>query len=707
MSCNANSEFPHQKLSNFQSVPSCQLTVLWPPRCRNWSARIIRIPTKMLVLLACRWITARRRAQAHKRLDCSIISMVRRKDPILRPAILTSVFLRNTIGTSGIPIASFSSSSTLAGRKKNAAASIAPVSIPKEPQAESKATSSNKKSASAKEKGKGEPNERPDPTPKDGIQIKDVKAKKSKKKALSDATEAQKNAATPTALTTKGENRKNPDKLSMNTSKKTKDTEVPPPAQKNKDFKTGSNFTSLGHAENTQISSAKTPIEKKPKEAQVSQVKKTQIVDKSKNERFAKIETGLQQKFFEHPLSIPVTYITETPDVPAEPQSIEDTGLSIDQRFFCTSLLRRAVSNFGSDPHRPYINSSEYSPDELLDRFLDSVAFIFDTGPSSKTVTASALRDDNGPVLLLVSNSSMEKETFAHAQQILERLKRFNFGSEMEENLESDIVRILVIMGSRRIDVSQNALRILVSPLIKENKLDEISMGTLRSLQHIVSDPDPHYVCRACHGIITHDGIKHLQQTYEKQFPKKRSISQIRHFLVLLASVFSVTKILIRTLRLYRELFKNIRVEVIPSAPRMSISGPKMPQICRSISTIVPVVFSVDQRVQAHCLELLQRQDVDVIHRRLDRNLSKAQTIVHAETALVNYFRRENHRFFFPTHRYIGCSKDACYLCQLYFSSLRGLKIELRGCHKEIFLPGRIPQHRENSDREVVMENMM
>jgi hypothetical protein len=231
-------------------------------------------------------------------------------------------------------------------------------------------------------------------------------------------------------------------------------------------------------------------------------------------------------------------------------------------------------------------------------------------------------------------------------------------------------------------------------------------MGTLRSLLHIASDPDPNYVCRACHDIITHDGMKHLQQTYETTFPHNRSISEIRHFMVLLASFFSVTQILIRTLRSHRELFKNIRVEIIPSPPQMSIPGPVNPKICQSIYTIVPVVFSGDQR-RAHCLELLKRQDVDVIHRRLDRNLSKAKTIVHAETTLVNYFRRENHHFYFPTNRYIGCSKDACYLCQLYFSSLRGLKIELRGCHKEIFLPWRIPQHRENSDREAVLKNMM
>ncbi|CCX33725.1 Similar to conserved hypothetical protein [Ajellomyces capsulatus G186AR]; acc. no. EEH05913 [Pyronema omphalodes CBS 100304] len=598
----------------------------------------------------------------------------------------------------------------MAKGKKDAAALTIPVSIPAVPKEKSKAAPSHDTSETtpAKKKAKAEPIKPSDPKPKDGIQAEDVKVKKSKTKAPSDSTEVQKKVVPSTALSTKKETGKKVDELPTDSStKKKKNKMVPLPVQDNKEVKASPN--AIVDSKNEEVSSTKTPIEKKPKEAQAAQAEKNQNTTKSENKRPAKTETGLLPGFFKHPLSIPVTYIQETPALPANPPSINDTGLSIDQRFFCTSLLRRTVSHFGSGPHRPYVNPDEYSPGELLDRFLDSIASIFDTGPSGKTVTASALRDDNGPILLLASNTTIKQETFTHAQQILESLKRFNFGSDVEENLESDITRILVTIGAQRLKVSQNALRILVADLINGNaakKLDEVSMGTLRNLLHIASDPDPNYVCRACHDIITHGGMKHLQQTHETTFSNNKSISQIRHFMVLLASFFSVTKILIRTLRIHRELFKNIRVEIVPSPPRTLIPGPLNPEICQSVDTVVPVVFRVDQG-RSRCLELLKRQDVDIIHRRLDRDLSEAETIVHAETTLVNYFRRENHRFYFPANRYIGCSKDACYLCQLYFSSLRGLKIELRGCHKELFLTWRTPQHRKNSDREAVLNRMM
>jgi hypothetical protein len=421
------------------------------------------------------------------RLGCSTTSMVRRKGPTLRPGVPKSVFLRNAICAPGLRVASFSSSSILAKGKKDAAAPTVPVSTPKVPKEKSKAASSNDTSETtpAKKKAKAEPIKPSDPKPKDGIQAEDVKVQKSKTKAPSDSTEVQKKAATSTALSTKKETGKKVDELPTNSSTKKKNTEVPPPVQQNKNVKTGSNSTSPGDAKNAQVSSSKTPMEKKPKEAQAAQVEKSQSTTKSENKRPAKTETGLQPSFLKHPLSIPVTYIQETPALPANPPSINDTGLSIDQRFFCTSLLRRAVSHFGSGPHRPYINPDEYSPGELLDRFLDSIAFIFDTGPSSETVTASALRDDNGPVLLLVSNTAIKQETFTHAQQILERLKRFNFGSDVEENLESDIARILVTIGSQRLKDSQNALRILVSPLINGNAAEKL--GTYSKARNLGS----------------------------------------------------------------------------------------------------------------------------------------------------------------------------------------------------------------------------
>lgn len=80
-------------------------------------------------------------------------------------------------------------------------------------------------------------------------------------------------------------------------------------------------------------------------------------------------------------------------------------------------------------------------------------------------------------------------------------------------------------------------------------------------------------------------------------------------------------------------------------------------------------------------------------------------TRVHAELQLVDYFSNPDVGFWGPAGRYVGCSKAACYLCDLYVKNLKGvLRIDLRGTHGKMYLPWRPPDLRRGASTAMERE---
>lgn len=57
--------------------------------------------------------------------------------------------------------------------------------------------------------------------------------------------------------------------------------------------------------------------------------------------------------------------------------------------------------------------------------------------------------------------------------------------------------------------------------------------------------------------------------------------------------------------------------------------------------------------------------------------------LVHAEVQLVNFYRRQPGATLATLYPYIGCSKKACFMCQL-FLAFCNMKLRNRGCHGTI-----------------------
>ena len=79
--------------------------------------------------------------------------------------------------------------------------------------------------------------------------------------------------------------------------------------------------------------------------------------------------------------------------------------------------------------------------------------------------------------------------------------------------------------------------------------------------------------------------------------------------------------------------------------------------------------------------------------------------LVHAEIQLVNFYRKQPGATLEKLHRYIGCNKKACFMCQLFLNSC-DLKLSNQGCHGAIpRIPWTIPCDMA-SDAQNILRNM-
>jgi hypothetical protein len=215
-----------------------------------------------------------------------------------------------------------------------------------------------------------------------------------------------------------------------------------------------------------------------------------------------------------------------------------------------------------------------------------------------------------------------------------------------------------------------------------------ISTCFLKHLQTVVNGEVLDDLVRNSYTAIKHRDMKHLLTDHENHEPNSKTVSDIRHFIGRMGSYVSVAKTFIRTARTSRDLIAELRIEVIPSPPPQP--APLLPGSCNLNSIISKVCQQPDV---LRYTELLNDHNSNFelnIPERLKANCS-VETYIHAELILIDYFRTNDLDFHNPHRRYIGCSKDACYLCDQYVAAIRSPKFELRGCHQKIYTGWRPP----------------
>ncbi|KAF8251030.1 hypothetical protein K440DRAFT_658857 [Wilcoxina mikolae CBS 423.85] len=421
----------------------------------------------------------------------------------------------------------------------------------------------------------------------------------------------------------------------------------------------------------------------------------------------SKIQRGIQQK-------------SKSPEMESSPPEQKTTPIAFKQhrRFYGAVLLLHALDPVRGDrrSRAKVSDPDELSPDDLLDKFLDCVAYACDRMKGGATVTAAALqKDPRGPILLLGSNSTIQQETIEYITDILKHLKAISLDQEERtlESLEYDIVRKLTYLGAERLKAYRKHGRKLLdlkNPTFRD--LGFVSIGFLKHLETVVNGDDLDALVRESYDAFKHPDMNRLLDDHESRGTNSKTVLDIRHCIGRMGAYVSVAKTFIRTTRANRALIADIqKIKVIPSSSYQPSQF--LPEFCELDSIINKVCKEPDV---PHYKKLLNDHN-STYELNLSANIkatsSSFKTFIHAELILIDHFRTNALEFHNPCRRYIGCSKEACYLCDQYVAAIRGPKFELRGCHQKLYPGWRPPdiphpcETKQFNDRRDILNKMM
>jgi hypothetical protein len=137
---------------------------------------------------------------------------------------------------------------------------------------------------------------------------------------------------------------------------------------------------------------------------------------------------------------------------------------------------------------------------------------------------------------------------------------------------------------------------------------------------------------------------------------------------------------------LSQDLVQGFIVKTIPPSKLRLI--PIRPREETTIKSIAGRMFS-SKNEQDKFMERLSYLEGEEFVAFIQRERSK-ETRVHAELLLIDHFERTGCNFLDIHEKYIGCSKPACYLCQMYIAQHPGRYV-VPACHNKLYIAWRPP----------------
>ncbi|TGZ84822.1 hypothetical protein EX30DRAFT_9525 [Ascodesmis nigricans] len=266
----------------------------------------------------------------------------------------------------------------------------------------------------------------------------------------------------------------------------------------------------------------------------------------------------------------------------------------------------------------------------------------------------------------------------------------------LEQEVRANVLQKMIAAGLPRLKEYRKQLRNLLQKL-RENEdlmknLKEVSRNTVKLLHEEISRPDPDFPIT---DIKSRGGEKMIELG-----------STIHHYAGRVGALFSYSKALVRAALLPQNvnLFDNLEIISLP-APDISfypIFDGKIPDGNGIIGRMTSQE-ALQAELKALYAEITTTFRYLEFPEGLSTNLmsfSKKGRRVHAELQIVEYFRTPQPgigkpQFWIQGDHFIGCSKPACYLCDLYVKAIPD-KFELYGTHQKIYIAWRAPDIRSN-----------
>ncbi|KAH8130406.1 hypothetical protein FP744_10009292 [Trichoderma asperellum] len=367
-------------------------------------------------------------------------------------------------------------------------------------------------------------------------------------------------------------------------------------------------------------------------------------------------------------------------------------------------------------------SGSKGKPLTEFQKFLTKLALICDTvkGEYGRTMTALVcLRGINGPDYIFTSNFRKEAE-LEEAKSFLSSLLTFvgtNPDSLMPKALQKQVLWKILVFNFSKLEFYLGALVDALDNCIECERLrrlpDSEAIKELYFLKEKANFPrditssgnaknkflrDCEALIKAIQACKTGSFEKILQSRAVEKNADSEDWCRLRHYLGRLHSYRQASEIIVAAATSWPDLFKNHRVDYVPSAHTKYIPTPNS----SSFSEIIPIAlpghkasdFESDiAQLEVHGLDNIFQEQLQ--KRRL-------KTMVHGEVNLHNHLVQKgkiNSTDFWSGAMFIATSKPTCRLCYYYFDNSTN-DFQVQTSHMNVYPKWRFPDIYEDQGPE-------
>jgi len=327
-------------------------------------------------------------------------------------------------------------------------------------------------------------------------------------------------------------------------------------------------------------------------------------------------------------------------------------------------------------------------------QFRDDLAFLCEYEKGGDACTAIGLQDrPDSFVYWVASNVDPARKIVDFLRSVLEELKRI---CHIQDNERQDAMEQLtsrcIMYAKAKVKKLKGLLRRGISECINRLKThdSDVNAALANWFQQFNEAQDLVALCKLAYESRKSDAMEKIglisqDTTYHKDADDIISpFSQVRHYVGRLADHIRVVRRLVKQLHGVQDLLE-FNVEAIPVSrcvPRpLADSRTTLQGICNRLFRDPD---DPRKRATEDALEEMDRK-YDLLPKILEQYESpNFRPRVHAEVQVVEYFHNNN-LIWADEDRYIGCSKPACFCCQLYLRYHPARPVEPQS-HKKIYL---------------------
>lgn len=391
-------------------------------------------------------------------------------------------------------------------------------------------------------------------------------------------------------------------------------------------------------------------------------------------------------------------------------------------RFYEPLVLLYTLGSERADrpPENPRMNMSSISTEDARRTFLKALAYVCDYDKGGDTVTAIGLEQTpEANVFWVASNKDPTNKIVPFLKKLLTKLTSSSTNEKTLEDIvrmctgfatprirkyKSLITRELKKAGTRLTTLNESMYSFYQPSVLQTNTVPDLPVAAdlLNWLKGFTTDElESHSLCRLAYEDRKSSFMRQLKDlAKEPEYKSTKdstnfALAMLRHYIGRLSHHIRAAKTLLDGASRFPCLLQSWKVESIPAPLRASTQLPR-DHMTTLEGILVRMLPKDSPELERYREDLKHMENKFQLSKRLLENYQDPnfRPRVHCEIQVLQHFH-SNKLQFLEFDRFIACSKDSCYCCQLYFRYHPGNFVE-PNCHNNIYLNWKAPDADRN-----------